>query len=186
MSKVKLLDSVMLHSGVVSLRKDRFLLRGRLVEKDIVEHQPSVGIVPIVEERTVLLVTQYRRAAGKTLLEIPAGKIEKGETPARAAAREMAEEIGYRGNLKPLMNWYLAPGYDTEFMQVFVATGLRKIKRGPLDDDEDIVVKKLSLDASLRKCFKGEIQDCKTVAALLAYSHMKLQMTSPPAEPAWH
>ncbi|MGH7909738.1 MAG: NUDIX hydrolase, partial [Thermodesulfobacteriota bacterium] len=90
---------------------------------------------------------------------------------ARAAAREMAEEIGYTGTLKPLMGWYLAPGYDTEFMRVYVATGLRKIKRGELDDDEDIAVRKLSLDSALRKCFSGEIQDCKTVAALLAYRH---------------
>jgi len=169
MVKVKLLDSVKLHTGVVSMRKDRFLLDGRVVEKDIVEHQPSVGIVPIVDSNFVLLVTQYRRAAGKTLLEIPAGKIEKGENPRQAASREMAEEIGYAGRLKPLMSWYLAPGYDTEFMQVFVATGLRNIKRGQLDDDEDIVVKKLSLKACIRKCYSGEIQDCKTVAALLAY-----------------
>jgi ADP-ribose pyrophosphatase len=173
MSRVRLFESKLLHSGVVSLRRDKFSLNGRIVEKDIVEHQPSVGIVPIIDGSNILLITQYRRAAAKTLLEIPAGKIEKGETPAQAAAREMAEEIGYRGILKPLLSWYLAPGYDTEFMQVFVATGLRKIKRGQLDDDEDIAVRKLSLQSSLRKCFTGEIQDCKTVASLLAYDHLR-------------
>lgn len=173
MSRVRLIESIQLHSGVVSLRKDRFTIDGKIVEKDIVEHQPSVGIVPITDDECVLLVAQYRRAAGKTLLEIPAGKIEKGETPAQAAAREMAEEIGYKGKLKPLMHWYLAPGYDTEFMRVFVATKLQKIKRGKLDEDEDIVVKKLSLETSLQKCVRGEIQDCKTVAALFAYRHMK-------------
>jgi ADP-ribose pyrophosphatase len=172
MAKVRLLESVLIHSGVVSLRKDRFSLNGRTVEKDIVEHQPSVGIVPVVDNNFVLLVTQYRRAAETTLLEIPAGKIENGETPVQAATREMAEEIGYSGRLKRIMGWYLAPGYDTEFMQVFVATGLRKIKRGELDDDEDISVKKLSINAALRKCFNGEIQDCKTVAALLAYRQL--------------
>jgi ADP-ribose pyrophosphatase len=171
MSRVRLLSSTKLHSGVVSLRRDRFSLDGTIVEKDIVEHQASVGIVPVVDGGFVLLVTQYRRAAERTLLEIPAGKIEKGETPAVAAAREMAEEIGRTGTLKPLMGWYLAPGYDTEFMRVFVATGLRKVKRGRLDDDENIAVKRLSLDLALRKCFTGEIQDCKTVAALLAYKH---------------
>jgi ADP-ribose pyrophosphatase len=71
-----------------------------------------------------------------------------------------------------MMGWYLAPGYDTEFMRVFVATGLRKIKRGKLDDDEDISVKKLSIQDALCSCFNGEIQDCKTVAALLAYQHL--------------
>lgn len=174
MSKVRLIESTKLHSGAVSLRMDRFSINGRVVEKEIVEHQPSVGIVPVVDPDSVLLVTQYRRAAGRTLLEIPAGKIEKGETPAQAARREMAEEIGFRGRLEPLMSWYLAPGYDTEFMHVFVATGLQKIaKRGVLDDDEDISVKKLGLDAAIRKCFTGEIRDCKTAAALMAYRQKK-------------
>lgn len=170
MSRVRLVESTMLYSGVVSLRKDTFSLNGRTVEKEIVEHQPSVGIVPVLDRSSIVLVSQYRRAAGKTLLEIPAGKIERGEAPAHAAAREMAEEIQFKGRLKPLMQWYLAPGYDTEFMHVFVATDLKRIKtRGKLDDDEDIVVRKMSLDSAISKCFTGEIQDSKTVAALLAY-----------------
>ncbi len=152
---------------------DKFALNGRIVEKEIVEHQPSVGIVPVIDRDYVLLVTQYRRAAGKTLLEIPAGKIENGESPARAAAREMAEEIGYEGTLKPLLKWYLAPGYDTELLHVFVATNLRKIKRKQLDDDEDITVKRIGFKSSIEKCFNGQIQDCKTVAALLAFNRAR-------------
>ncbi|HKU48367.1 MAG TPA: NUDIX hydrolase [Nitrososphaera sp.] len=169
MGKIRLIGTRRLFSGQVSLRRDRFSLNGRIIEKDIVEHLPSVGIVPVLDNGKVLLVTQYRRAAGRTLLEIPAGKMEEGETAARAAAREMEEEIGYSGTLRPLMKWYLAPGYDTEFMKVFVATDLKKMRRGKLDDDEDIVVKTMGLEQSIRKCFRGEIQDCKTVAALLAY-----------------
>jgi len=65
---------------------------------------------------------------------------------------------------------YLAPGYSTELMHVFVATNLIKITRGPLDDDENIKIKKIKLSAAIRKCLRGEIQDSKTVAALLAYS----------------
>ena len=173
-SKVRLIESRNLYSGVVSLRMDRFSLNGRVVEKEIVEHQPSVGIVPLIGPDSVLLVSQYRRAAGKTLLEIPAGKIEVGETPLRAARREMAEEIGFKGRLEPLMSWYLAPGYDTEYMHVFVATQLQKIsKRAELDDDEDISVRKLGIDSAIQKCFAGEIRDCKTAAALMAYKHGK-------------
>ena len=79
-------------------------------------------------------------------MEIPAGKIEKGESPKQAALREMREEIGYTGKLSPLMQWYLAPGYNTELMYVFVATGLRKIdKKENLDDDENIKVKRMNL-----------------------------------------
>jgi ADP-ribose pyrophosphatase len=169
MRGVRPIASSRIYSGGIALRKDRFSLNGRVVEKEIVEHQDSVGIVA-VSGGDVILVTQYRRAADKMLLEIPAGKIEKGETPRQAAIREMAEEIGYTGRLKPLTKWYLAPGYSTELMHVFVATNLRKIARGPLDDDENIRIRKVKLGAAVRKCLSGEIRDSKTVAALLAYS----------------
>jgi ADP-ribose pyrophosphatase len=167
--KLKAIGSDVVYSGEISLRKDRFSLDGRVVEKEIVQHRDSIGLVPVIGGDDVILVTQYRRASGKVLLEIPAGKMEAGETPVQAAKREMAEEIGYAGNLKPLLKWYLAPGYSTEFMRVYVATNLRKIERGALDDDENIVVKRMTLKAAVKKCLNGEIRDCKTVAALLAY-----------------
>jgi ADP-ribose diphosphatase len=166
---VQLIESSTIYSGSISLRNDKFSLNGRVISKEVVEHKDSVGVVAI-SGRDIILVTQYRHAAGKALLEIPAGKMEKGETPEQAAAREMAEEIGYSGKLKPLLRWYLAPGYSTEFMHVFVATNLRKVKRGALDDDENIRIRKMKLSAALKKCLNGEIQDCKTVAALFAYS----------------
>jgi ADP-ribose pyrophosphatase len=169
MRGVRPIASKRIYSGGIALRKDRFSLDGRMIEKEIVEHPDSVGIVA-VSGSEVILVTQYRRTSGSVLLEIPAGKIEKGETPRQAAVREMAEEIGYSGKLEPLMKWYLAPGYSTELMHVFVATCLRKIERGPLDDDENIRIKKMKLDAAVRKCLSGEIKDSKTVAALLAYN----------------
>ena len=169
MEGVRVIGSSRIYSGAINLRRDRFKLGGKVIDKDIVEYKDSVGIVA-VSGNEVVLVTQYRRAAGKVLLEIPAGKIEKSETPRQAAIREMAEEIGYSGKLKPLTKWYLAPGYSTELMHVFVATNLRKIARGPLDDDENIRVSKVKLSVALKKCLNGEIQDSKSVAALLAYS----------------
>ena len=85
----------------------------------------------------------------------------------------MREEIGYTGKLSPLMQWYLAPGYNTELMYVFVATGLRKIdKKENLDDDENIKVKRMNLTTAIEKCINGEIEDCKTIAALLAYARL--------------
>jgi ADP-ribose pyrophosphatase len=103
------------------------------------------------------------------LLEIPAGKIEKDETPRQAAVREMAEEIGCSGTLRPLLKWYLAPGYSTELMHIFVATNLREITRGLLDNDENIEIRKMRLSAAIKKCLNGNIEDAKTIAALLAY-----------------
>jgi ADP-ribose pyrophosphatase len=167
---VRAIESKRVYSGAISMRLDRFSIDGRVVEKEIVEHLPSVGIVA-VDGDWVVLVEQYRRAPDRTLLEIPAGKIEAGETPRQAAVREMDEEIGLSGRLRPFLKWYMAPGYDTELMHLFIATDLEKVKnRRAMDDDEDIVVRKVKLASAVKKCFNGEIQDAKTIAALLAYS----------------
>ncbi len=168
MKSVRVIESNRIYSGGINLRKDKFSLNGKIVDKEIVVHQNSVGIVAI-RDSSVILVTQYRRAANKVLLEIPAGKIERNETPKEAAVREMAEEIGYAGTLRPLLKWYLAPGYSTEVMHVFVATNLREIASGLLDDDENIEIRKMGLSAAIKKCLNGKINDAKTIAALLAY-----------------
>jgi ADP-ribose diphosphatase len=169
LNTIKIIETKEIYSGRVSLRKDKFLMAGKTIEKEVIQHQDSVGVVPIIDKDTIILVTQYRHAAGKILLEIPAGKIEQDETAEQAAIREMAEEIGYSGKLEPLLKWYLAPGYSTEFMHIFTATNLKKIKRGVLDDDENIRVRKLKMTATVNKCLEGKIKDCKTIAAVLAY-----------------
>ena len=169
MRSIKVIESTKIYSGGgINVRKDKFSLKGKIIDKEIVGHQDSVGIVA-VRDSSVILVSQYRHAANKMLLEIPAGKIEKNETPMQAAVREMAEEIGCSGTLKSLLKWYLAPGYSTELMHVFVATNLREITRGLLDDDENIEIRKMKLTDAIEKCLNGNIEDAKTIAALLAY-----------------
>jgi ADP-ribose pyrophosphatase len=164
-----------IYEGNISVRIDRFRLNKSVITKEIVEHPPSIGLIPIINGTHVLFVTQYRHAAKKFMLEIPAGKIEKDETPKQAAIREMREEIGCVGKVFPILQWFLAPGYNTELMYVFVATDLRKIEREErsLDDDEEnITVKRMKLATAIRKCTSGEIEDCKTIAALLAYAKL--------------
>ena len=171
MSKAKLLDSRKVYSGEkISIRKDEFILENKKIQKEVVEHSPSVGLIPIIDHSNILLITQCRHPAKKTLLEIPAGKIEDGETKEEAARRELYEETGYTGKLSFLTKWYLVPSYDTELMYIFIVTNLKKIsnKQGS-DDDENIKVKKLGLKTALKKCINGQIIDCKTIAALLAY-----------------
>src|ERR671920_719951 len=153
MNKAKLLHSERVYTGKISIRKDEFILQDKKIQKEIVEHSPSVGLIPIIDYSNILLITQYRHPAKRTLLEIPAGKIEDGETKEDAAKRELYEETGYTGELSFLTKWYLAPGYDTELMYVFIVTNLKKI----------------GLKTALKKCINGEIIDCKTVAALLVY-----------------
>ena len=173
--RIQILSTSKIYEGNISLRVDRFKINDKVIEKEIVEHSPSIGLIPILDGTHVLFVTQYRHAAKKYTLEIPAGKIKKGETPKEAALREMREEIGYVGKLFPILRWYLSPGYNTELMYVFVATQLRKVidARENLDDDEEnIAVKPMKLTRAIRKCIAGGIEDCKTVAALLAYARM--------------
>jgi ADP-ribose pyrophosphatase len=173
--RIQLLSSNKIYEGSISIRIDRYELNNKVIEKEIIEHSPSVGVVPILRGTHILFVTQYRHAAKKYTLEIPAGKVEEGEIPKQAALREMREEIGYVGKLLPILRCYLSPGYNTELMYVFVATHLRKVKdlREDRDDDEeDIAVKSMRLTTAIRKCIVGGIEDCKTIAALLAYAKM--------------
>lgn len=170
MKDIKLLSSKKVYSGKISVRMDEFVLEGKRIQKEVVEHSPSVGIIPILPNNDIFLITQYRSAAGKVLLEIPAGKIENGENKEQAAKRELLEEIGYSGKFTFLTQWYLAPGYDTELMYIFLVTNLKKrYHKQYLDDDENIKLKKYSFQTAIKKCVTGEILDCKTVAALFLY-----------------
>lgn len=161
--------SMNIYSGKVSLRLDKFLLDGRLIKQEIVEHQPSVGVIPLIKDSEILFVSQYRNAAGRRLLEIPAGSIEKGETLRRAALREMSEEIGYVGKLTPLLQMYLAPGYNTEYIRIYIAKDLKRTDQISRDDDENIRIRRISVHSAIKKCINGEIKDSKTIAAILAF-----------------
>ncbi|MGC2571113.1 MAG: NUDIX hydrolase [Candidatus Nitrosopolaris sp.] len=171
---IKLVKSKKIYVGKSwSLRLDKFRFNDRIIEKEIVEHLPSVGMIPILDNENILLVSQYRIAARKNLLEIPAVKIEQGETPRQAALREMAEEIGYAGTLVPLLKIYLAPGYDTELMYIYVAKDLKKIKRRRRDDDEIITIKKIKISTAIEKCISGQVEDSKSITAILTYATIK-------------
>ena len=140
---------------------------GRETKYDIIEHGGSAVIVPIDADGNLLFVRQYRHAAGTDLLELPAGTLDEGEEPAVCAAREIREETGFAaGKLEKIGEFYLAPGYSTEFMVVYLATDL---KHDPLeaDADEFLSVEKIPVKQALEMAEKGEIPDAKSLAALL-------------------
>jgi ADP-ribose pyrophosphatase len=134
---------------------------------EIVEHGGSVVILPLDDAGNVLFVRQYRTAVGGDLLELPAGTRQDGEPFEECAAREIREETGMEaGQLQKLGEFYLAPGYSTEYMAAFLAT---ELKENPLqaDYDEFLELEKIPWKQAISMAERGEIQDAKSLAALL-------------------
>lgn len=150
------------------VRQDQITLPdGNRAKLDIVVHNESVSMIPVDAEGQVWFIRQYRHPAQKELLELPAGVMESGEQPEVSAAREIREEIGMAaGQLKKLGTFFLAPGYSTELMHVYLATGLSEDPLQP-DRDEFIRIQKVSIEQAFQMAESGEIQDAKTLAALL-------------------
>jgi 8-oxo-dGTP pyrophosphatase MutT (NUDIX family) len=139
---------------------------GQETKLDIVEHGGSVVIVPVDADGNMLFVRQYRHAAGTDLLELPAGTRNGDEPHAECAAREIREETGMAADsLVYIGDFYLAPGYSTEFMAVFLATDLRP---DPLeaDADEFLEVEKMPVAEAIQMAERGEMPDAKSLAAL--------------------
>lgn len=153
---------------VFKIRRDYLKTPDGLETKlDIVEHGGSVVIIPLDNDGNILFVRQYRHAAGMDLLELPAGTRNTDEPFEECAAREIREETGMEaGILKKVGEFYLAPGYSTEFMGVFLATDL---KHNPLnaDDDEFLELEKIPLRDAISMAERGEMPDAKSLAALL-------------------
>lgn len=141
---------------------------GNPYTREIVEHPGAVAILPILEDK-ILLIRQFRLAAGRVLYELPAGTLSEGENPDACAEREIIEETGYRaGKLERIFECYLAPGYSTELMYFYVAT---ELEAGPqhLAEDEAIKVYPTPLKEALAMVERNEIMDAKTAVGLLLY-----------------
>lgn len=133
---------------------------------EMINIQNAVTILPVDHENNVVFVEQYRIGARKTLLELPAGKVEEGEDPLLTARRELREEIGMDAReLKPIGNFYMTPGYANEYMYCFLATGLFHSSLSP-DADERILLHKIPLSKINELLQIGQIEDSKTLAAL--------------------
>ncbi|MCL4529084.1 MAG: NUDIX hydrolase [Chloroflexi bacterium] len=168
MTSFKLIKSEPLFQGrAFKIRRDYLKMPdGRETKFDIVEHGGSVIIIPIDAEGNLLFVRQYRHAAGTDLLELPAGTRDGDEPHEVCAAREIREETGMAaGKLERIGDFYLAPGYSTEFMVVFLATDL---KHSPLDADEDefLQVEKIPVKKAIEMAERGGVPDAKSLAAL--------------------
>jgi len=140
---------------------------GRISTREIVEHSGAVAMVPILDHDRVILIRQFRQAAGEALLEIPAGTLEPQESPEECARRELQEEIGYRcGRLEELFSSFLAPGYSTEMLHTYLALDLTPAK-GHADADEFVEPEIIRFQDVPHLIRSGAIKDAKTICGLL-------------------
>jgi len=135
--------------------------------REVVRHLGSVAALAIDDEGGIILVRQYRYAVDESLWELPAGRLDPGETPQEAAQRELREEIGQEAErLEPMAFFYTTPGFCDEAMHVFRATGLRPAQAEG-DEDERIEVRTFGLDEALEMIGRGELREGKTLVAVL-------------------
>jgi ADP-ribose pyrophosphatase len=135
--------------------------------REIVRHAGSVAALPVNEDGSVILVRQYRYAAGQSLWELPAGKLDGDEAPEAGIQRELREEIGQRaGRLEKIAFFYTTPGFCDEVMHLFRATGMVE-DRAPGDDDERIEIGTFTLEQAEAMVRSGDLREGKTLVAVL-------------------
>jgi ADP-ribose pyrophosphatase len=154
---------------VVTLNVDTVQLpNGVTIDLETIRHPGAAAVVPMKDDGTVVLIRQFRHAAGGFIYEIPAGKLSPGEDPLHCAARELEEEVGYRAaSFELLSSIFTAPGFADEVIHVYKASGLIK-GRQQLDHDEVLEIVEMPLTAAMERIVDGTIRDGKTIVGLQA------------------
>ena len=167
--KEEMVSQETVYEGViVNVRRDKArLMDGRITNREVVEHPGGVAVFAMDDQGRVALVRQYRYAVGEHLWEIPAGKREKGEEPRITARRELHEEVGADAERWTDLGTLIAsPGCYAERLYLYKAEGLT-FTRQQLDEDEFLEVRFFPFEEVVEKCLSGQLQDAKTVAAVL-------------------
>ncbi len=164
----KVKSRIIFKGGIIDLYLDKVKLpNGKIATREKVSHPGAVGIVPITEKGNILLVKQFRYPVKKVLMEIPAGKIDKGEIPLECAKRELKEETGAAGGkLIHLKTFYSSPGFCNEIMHLFMAEGFKKGNKCP-EDDEFLEIVEIKMEDSLSFIESGRLKDAKTIIGIL-------------------
>lgn len=153
----------------VKLYSRRYKVADRVITRDVVNFGRSVAILPILNEKEVILINQFRAPMGRWILEVPAGIIEDGESWLDAAKRELIEETGYVAkSFEEVLSICLSPGYSDETMTIVFAKDLEYVGERP-EETEFIRVLRLSVDEAYSRVLSEEIKDAKTLLALMLY-----------------
>ncbi|HJG97374.1 MAG TPA: NUDIX hydrolase [Romboutsia timonensis] len=168
-AKEKTISSDRIYTGkVISLKVDTVEIENKGYQKrEIVEHQGAVAIVALTDDDKVVLIKQFRKPIEQVIWEIPAGKLEIGETPKECAIRELKEETGYSAkNIKLIHKFFTSSGFSNQKIYIFLATGLTK---GEHKFDEDEIIEKYEIDINEARnmIIKNEIEDAKTAIGIL-------------------
>ncbi|CZR77446.1 NUDIX hydrolase [Clostridioides sp. ES-S-0108-01] len=170
----KTISSDRVYTGkVITLKVDTVEIPGQGYQKrELVEVGGAVGIVAITDDNKVVLVKQFRKPIEKPIFEIPAGKLEKNESPKECAERELKEETGYSAkNIKLIHKFFTSAGFSNEIMFVYLATGLTPGENN-LDADEFLDVYEIELEEAYNMVLKNDIEDAKTSIGLLLVKDM--------------
>lgn len=162
-----------IYKGVVGFNKDQVTLpNGKTASRVYLAHRGASAVVA-VENGQVYLVQQYRYPIGRSTWEIPAGKREEGQTPLACAKAELMQETGLRAaHWKKLTVFNPSNAFSTEFLHIYVATGLTRGENCP-DEDEFLQVKKFPLETVYKQIESGRLQDAKTIIGLLLYRRLR-------------
>ena len=156
---------------IIKLFFDKVMLpNNKTATREKVWHPGAVAVVPLTSENEIILIKQYRYPVEEVLIEIPAGKLDKGESPIDCAKRELQEEVGaVGGNLVHLSSFHTTPGFSNEFLHLYLAVNFEKKENNP-DEDEFLQILSVPIKECIDWVFEGKIKDAKSIIGVLMAS----------------
>ena len=169
----KTIKSERIYEGaIINLRRDEVTVQNGTSMREIIEHNGGAVLAAVTSEGKLVMVRQYRKPAGRVMLEVPAGKIDPGESAEAAAKRELKEETGYTaGKIRFLMQFYPSVGYSEEILYLYLCTDLTPGETN-FDENEAIDIEEYEISRLHKMVMDGDVQDAKTIIAIMTVKNL--------------